>query len=39
LKLGDPRLQAVMQALTWFVELIRGGRFRTRDLHQRAAER
>ncbi len=38
LKLDDPRLLAVMQALTCFVHLSRGGRFRTRDLHQRAAE-
>jgi hypothetical protein len=38
LKLDDPRLLAVMQALTGFVHLARGGRFRTRDLHQRAAE-
>jgi hypothetical protein len=27
-----------MQALTCFVHLSRGGRFRTKDLHQRAAE-
>jgi hypothetical protein len=38
LKLDDPRLLAVMQALTCFVHLARGGRFRTRDLHQRAAK-
>jgi len=38
LKLDDPRLLAVMQALTCFVHLSRGGPFRTRDLHQRAAE-
>jgi hypothetical protein len=38
LKLDDPRLLAVMQALTCFVHLGRGGRFRTRDLHQRAAD-
>jgi hypothetical protein len=38
LKLDDPRLLAVMQALTCFVHLSRGGRFRTKDLHQRAAE-
>jgi hypothetical protein len=38
LKLDDPRLLAVMQALTCFVHLSRGGRFRTRDLHQQAAE-
>src|SRR6266516_6856610 len=28
----------VMQALTCFVHLSRGGRFRTRDLHQSAAD-
>src|SRR5262252_968504 len=38
LKLDDPRLLAVMQALTCFAHVARGGRFRTRDLHQRAAE-
>jgi hypothetical protein len=38
LKLDDPRLLAVMQALTHFVHVARGGRFRTRDLHQSAAE-
>jgi hypothetical protein len=38
LKLDDPRLLAVMQALTCFVHIARGGRFRTRDLHQIAAE-
>ncbi len=38
LKLDDPRLLAVMQALTCFVHVARDGRFRTRDLHQRAAE-
>jgi hypothetical protein len=38
LKLDDPRLLAVMQSLTCFVHLSRSGRFRTRDLHQRAAE-
>jgi hypothetical protein len=38
LKLDDRRLLAVMQALTCFVHLARGGRFRTRDLHARAAE-
>jgi hypothetical protein len=38
LKLDDPRLLAVMQALTGFVHLARGGRFRTRDVQQRAAE-
>jgi hypothetical protein len=38
LKLDDPRLLAVMQALTGFAHVARGGRFRTRDLHHRAAE-
>ena len=38
LKLDDPRLLAVMQALTRFVHLARGGSFRTRDLHQPTAE-
>ena len=38
LKLDDPRLLAVMQAVTRFVHLARGGSFRTRDLHQSAAE-
>lgn len=38
LKLDDPRLLAVMQALTCFVHVSRGGRFRTRDLHQGAAQ-
>jgi hypothetical protein len=38
LKLDDPRLLAVMQALTCFAHVSRGDRFRTRDLHQRAAE-
>ena len=38
LKLDDPRLLAVMQALTHFVHVAHGGRFRTRDLHQSAAE-
>jgi uncharacterized protein YjhX (UPF0386 family) len=38
LKLDDPRLLAIMQALTGFAHVARGGRFRTRDLHQRAAE-
>jgi hypothetical protein len=38
LKLDDPRLLALMQALTCFAHVARGGRFRTRDLHQRAAE-
>jgi hypothetical protein len=38
LKLDDPRLLADMQALMCFAHLSRGARFRTRDLHQRAAE-
>jgi hypothetical protein len=38
LKLDDPRLLAVMQALTHFTHIARGGRFRTRDLHQIAAD-
>lgn len=38
LKLDDRRLLAVMQALTRFAHVARGGRFRTRDLHQPAAE-
>ena len=38
LKLDDPRLLAVMQALTCFAHVARAGRFRTRDLHQCAAE-
>ncbi|GAC1540178.1 MAG: hypothetical protein NVS2B4_19780 [Ramlibacter sp.] len=38
LRLDDPRLLAVMQALTCFMHITHGGRFRTRDLHQRAAE-
>jgi hypothetical protein len=38
LKLDDPRLLAVMQALTCFAYVARGGRFRTRDLHQCAAQ-
>jgi hypothetical protein len=38
LKLDDPRLLAVMQALTCFAHVARGGRFRTRDLHERAAQ-
>ena len=37
LKLDDPRLLAVMQALTCFTHIAHGGRFRTRDLHERAA--
>ena len=38
LKLDDPRLLAVMQALTSFAFVANGGRFRTRDLHQPAAQ-
>lgn len=38
LKLDDPRLLAVMQALTRFVHLARAGSFRTRDLHGSVAE-
>src|SRR5207245_9426744 len=37
LKLDDPRLLAVMPALTCFVHLARGGRFRPQDLRQLAA--
>jgi hypothetical protein len=37
LKLDDPRLLAVMQALTCFAHVARDGRFRPRDLHQRTA--
>jgi len=37
LKLDDPRLLAVMQALTYFAHCSHSGRFRTRDLHQPAA--
>ena len=37
LKLDDPRLLAVMQALTRFAHLARGGPFRTRALHRPAA--
>lgn len=38
LKIDDPRLLAVMQALTRFVHLARGNTFRTRDLHPVTAE-
>jgi hypothetical protein len=38
LKLDDPRLLAVLQALTCFALLAGRGRFRTTDLHQTAAE-
>jgi hypothetical protein len=38
MKLDDPRLLAVMQALTCFAHVARGGRFRTRDLHERAVQ-
>ncbi|MGZ3318541.1 MAG: hypothetical protein ACXU95_14720 [Isosphaeraceae bacterium] len=38
LKLDDPRLLAVLQALTCFAFLAGRGRFRTTDLHQAAAE-
>jgi len=37
LKLDDPRLLAVMQAVVRFAHLVQGGAFRTRDLHERAA--
>ena len=37
LRLEDPRLLAVMQALVRFAPLATGGTFRTRDLHQPAA--
>ncbi|HKM54193.1 MAG TPA: hypothetical protein VJY33_12355, partial [Isosphaeraceae bacterium] len=33
LKIDDPRLLAVLQALTWFALLAGRGRFRTTDLH------
>jgi hypothetical protein len=36
-KLDDPRLLAVMQALVRFSPLATGGEFRTRDLHEPAA--
>jgi hypothetical protein len=38
LKLDDPRLLAVLQALTCFALVAGRGRFRTTDLHQTAAE-
>jgi hypothetical protein len=38
LKLDDPRLLAVLQALTCFALLAGRGRFRTTDLHATAAE-
>jgi hypothetical protein len=38
LKLDDPRLLAVLQALTCFAHLAGRGRFRTTDLHQSVAE-
>ena len=38
MKLDDPRLLAVLQALTCFALLAGRGRFRTTDLHQTAAE-
>jgi hypothetical protein len=38
LKLDDPRLLAVMQALVRFAHLGNGGRFRTRDLHEHVAK-
>jgi len=38
LKLDDPRLLAVLQALVSFTFAVSGGRFRTRDLQARAAE-
>jgi hypothetical protein len=38
LKLDDPRLLAVLQALVCFAFLVGRGRFRTKDLHQRVAE-
>lgn len=38
LRLDDPRLLAVMQALTRFAHLAQGGSFRTKDLHEAAAE-
>lgn len=37
LKLDDPRLLALMQALTRFAYLSRGGQFRTKDLHHDTA--
>jgi hypothetical protein len=38
LKLDDPRLLAVLQALTCFALLVDRGRFRTTDLHAKVAE-
>lgn len=38
LKLDDPRLLAVLQALTCFAYLAGTGSFRTKDLHQTTAE-
>jgi hypothetical protein len=38
LKIDDPRLLAVMQALTRFSHLAQGDSFRTRDLHHATAE-
>src|SRR5512135_238322 len=38
LKLDDPRLRAVLQALTCFALLAGRGRFRTTDLHATSAE-
>ena len=38
LRLDDPRLLAVLQALTCFAFMAGRGRFRTTDLHQAAAE-
>jgi hypothetical protein len=37
LKLDDPRLLAVMQALVRFAHLGNAGRFRTRDIHEHVA--
>lgn len=37
LKLDDPRLLALMQALVRFAPLASGGAFRTKDLHEHAA--
>jgi len=38
LKIDDPRLLGLMQALTRFAHLAQGDSFRTRDLHQPTAE-
>lgn len=38
LKIDDPRLLAIMQALTRFAHLAQGDSFRTRDLHRPTAE-